>query len=69
MTTTADMIWAQRRTKRHDNGKDFLRKLLGGSNEDGEGDVRQDWLKVVYLEEMDDAEEKDDKDVHPSGRR
>ena len=43
-TTTAGGIWAQRRRERLENGKEFLRKLLGFADEDDEGDVPQDWL-------------------------
>ena len=49
-----------------ENGKEFLRKMLGFADEDDEGDVRQSWLEEGGVEEVD---EDDEEDVHPSGRR
>ena len=40
--------------------------MLGFADEDDEGDVRQSWLEEGGVEEV---EEDDEEDVHPSGRR
>ena len=52
-----------------ENGKEFLRKMLGFAVEDDEGDVRQGWLEEGGVEEVDEDEEDNEEDVHPSGRR
>ena len=40
--------------------------MLGFTDEDDEGDVRQGWVEEGGVEEV---EEDDEEDVHPSGRR
>ena len=49
-----------------ENGKEFLRKMLGFADEDDEGDVHQSWVEEGAVEEVD---EDDEEDAHPSGRR
>ena len=74
-TTPAGGIWAQRYRERIENGKEFLRKLLGFADEDDEGDVHQAWLEEVALEEVEEMKRRTnrtfiqvDADETPSSR-